>query len=255
MPKPSGRNLPISPHRRLVIDLMHFSRKVPSVAIERRMDLSRVRAARERCVPRPTWTAILTKAFALIAARTPALRQAYMTCPWPRIYEHPRNIATLNIARRHEDENIVVYAHVRSPENRTLSELDALIRHHQEVPLDEVKSFRRGRRLSRLPWPLRWLTWWGGLNWFGRRRAHNFGTFGITSIASQGAGTLQLVPLLTSTLYYGLFDDRGALDMRLAFDHRVLDGATAAQALVHLERVLHDEILSELGTLGLRLAA
>jgi hypothetical protein len=246
MSKEAGRNLRISPHRRLVVDLMHFSRKVPSVALERRMNLSDVRAARSACAPRPTWTAILTKAYAIVSARTPALRQSYMTVPWPRIYQHPRNMATLNISRRVGDENIVIYAHVRQPQNRTLSELDAIIRHHRDVPLEELKSFRRARRLGRLPRPLRRFVWWAGLNWFGRRRSHNFGTFGITSVAGHGAGILQLVPLLTSTLYYGLFDDAGALDMRLTFDHRVLDGATAADVLAQLEEVLHHEILTEL---------
>lgn len=255
MSKPAGRTLSISSHRRLVIDLMHFSLKVPSVIVERRMNLSGVQAARQACTPRPTWTAILTKAFAVVAARTPALRQSYLTFPWGRIYEHPRNIATLNVARRVGDENIVIYAHVRSPENRPLAELDALIRRHQDVPLDELKSYRRARKLACLPWPLRWLVWWGGLNWFGRRRSHNFGTFGISSVAGHGAGILKLVPLLTSTLHYGLFDDQGALDMRLAFDHRVLDGAAAAEALVRLEEVLHQEILSELQGLRAELAA
>src|SRR5262245_13095225 len=121
MSKPVGRSLPISPHRRLVADLMHFSRKVPCVVVERPMNLSRLIMARQACLPRPSWTAIFTKAYAIVAARTPQLRQAYMTFPWARLYEHPKNIATINIGRKHGDENIVIYLHVRSPENRPLS--------------------------------------------------------------------------------------------------------------------------------------
>jgi hypothetical protein len=88
------------------------------------------------------------------------------------------------------------------------------------------------------------------LNLLGRRRCHNFGTFGLTSVAGQGAGILNLVPLLTTTLHYGLFDEKGCLDVRLAFDHRVLDGALAAEALFQLETVLLGQILDEVRALA-----
>jgi hypothetical protein len=80
----------------------------------------------------------------------------------------------------------------------------------------------------------------------GKLRAHNFGTFSVTSTASEGAGALALLPLHTATLHYGLFDDRGNLPARITFDHRVLDGAFVARGLVELEGVLQTTILEEL---------
>src|SRR5262245_47648770 len=148
MSKPAGRSIRISPFRRLVVDLMHFSRKVPSVTIERRMNLARLVTARQNSQPRPSWSAMFTKAFAIVAERYPELRRSYMTFPWPRIYEHPRNIATLNIERTYGSENIVIYALVRSPENRSLAELDEILRLHKETPLEEMSSFRRAMRLG-----------------------------------------------------------------------------------------------------------
>jgi hypothetical protein len=248
--KKAGRSFRISPRRRLVTDLMHFSSKVPRVTVERRMELGRLLLARQACKRRPSWCAVFTKAFATVAARRPELRQSYMSLPWPRIYEHPRNMATLNVDRQFGNERIVIYAHVRSPENRSLTELDALVRYHKEEPLENIKSFSRSMKLARLPFPLRRLVWWLGLNLFGRRRSHNFGTFGLTSTAVYGAGILTLVPVLTSTIHYGLFDSRGSLDMRLSFDHRVLDGATAAQSLVDMEHVLLHQILDEVRSLN-----
>ena len=64
------------------------------------------------------------------------------------------------------------------------------------------------------------------------------------SAASTG-GILTMTPLLTTTLHHGLLDDRGCIDMRLNFDHRVLDGAPVAQALAQLEATLLGEILDE----------
>ena len=83
-------------------------------------------------------------------------------------------------------------------------------------------------------------------NVFGRRRCHNFGTFGLSSVAAQGAGLLQLIPLPTSMLHYGLFTEASDLDVRLTWDHRVMDGAVAARILVELERTLQGQILAEL---------
>jgi pyruvate/2-oxoglutarate dehydrogenase complex dihydrolipoamide acyltransferase (E2) component len=47
-------------------------------------------------------------------------------------------------------------------------------------------------------------------------------------------------------LHYGLFNEAGALHVRLTWDHRVMDGAVAARILVALERTLQGDILAEL---------
>jgi hypothetical protein len=224
--------------------------------VDRRMKLGKLVAARQACLTRPTWYSLFTKAYAIVAARTPELRRSYLRYPWPHIYEHPRNVATLNLERTFGDEKIVIYALIRGPENRSLKELDALVRWHKDEPLENIGSFQNALRLGKLPFPIRRLVWWVSLNFFGRLRCHNYGTFGITSTSGIGAGIVKIIPVLTSTIHYGMFDDAGALDMRLSFDHRVLDGATAAQALVDLESVLLHEILEEVrGLSTLRAAA
>jgi hypothetical protein len=241
----SGRYIPVSYFRRLVTDLLHFSAKVPSVTVERHMDLARLVAARQACTPPPTWSAIFTKAYAIVAAGTPVLRMSYLTFPWPRFYEHFTNISTLNIDRQLADERIVLYAHLTSPESRTLQELDAIIRVYQQEPVENLPSYRQAVRLSQVPWPFRRLLFWAALNVFGSVRCRYFGTFGITSVGSQGAGITHLLPLLSSQLHYGMFDRAGGLEMRLSFDHRVLDGATAARGLADLEDVLLGEMVRE----------
>ncbi len=241
----TGKYIPVSYFRRLVTDLMHFSARVPSVTIERRMNLAGLVAARQACAPSPSWSAILTKAYAVVAARTPPLRTSYLTFPWPRLYEHAVNIATLNVDRQLADERVVLYAQISSPESRTLQELDAIVHVHQNDPVDSIPSYRRAVRLSRVPWPFRRLLWWAALNVRGPVRCHHFGTFGITSLGALGAGITHLVPLLTSQIHYGMFDPAGGVEMRLSFDHRVLDGATAAGALADMEGVLLGEITQE----------
>jgi pyruvate/2-oxoglutarate dehydrogenase complex dihydrolipoamide acyltransferase (E2) component len=254
MGKEVGRTIRISPYRRAVTDLMHFSQQVPTVTAERRMDLSALAAARAACPTRPSWTVLFSKAYAMLGRDYPDLRRAFLKCPWARFYEHPHNIAAINVERRLPNEDIVLFCLIRGPENRSLVEMDALVRQHREAPIESLRSYQRSAKMGSLPFPIRRLAWWAGLNVFGRRRCHNFGTFSISSIASQGAGLLTLVPILTSALHYGLFEGYGQLPMRISWDHRVMDGATVARILVDFESLLTHEMVREV-TGGIRAAA
>jgi len=254
MSKLAGRSLRISPYRRSVVDLMHFSHYLPPVTAERRMDLSALVAARAAAPQRASWTVIFSKAFAMLGRDYPVLRRAYLKCPWARFYEHPHNIAALNVERRLADEDMVMFCLIRAPENRPLAEIDAIVRHHREAPVETLRCYQRSTRMGKIPWPLRRTVWWMALNMFGRRRCHNFGTFSVTSVASQGAGLVTLMPILTSAVHYGLFEPNGHLPMRITWDHRVMDGATVARILVDFEAILNRELVREL-TGTLRLAA
>jgi hypothetical protein len=246
MAKERGRSYALSPFRRLVTDLMRFSRQVPAVTIERRMNVADLAAARQRCTPRPGWAIVFARAFALVARSHPELRRSYMAFPWARLYEHPYSTVALNIERHLADEAVVVQCLIRRPDNRSLAELDAIVRHYQAEPVERLRWYQRAVAMSKVPWPFRALLWWGALNVFGRRRCHNFGTFGLSSVGAHGAAILHLIPLLTSMLHFGMIDQAGAVDVRMTWDHRVLDGACAARILGALDQVLHHEILAEL---------
>lgn len=254
MSKRAGRNIAISPFRQLVIDLMEMSSGVPSVCADRRMDLSPLVAARAASRPKPGWCSLFAKAFGILGREHPELRRSYIKFPVPRFYEHPHNIASINVEREGPDENVIVYCLVRGPENRTIQQIEEIVRYHKETPLESLRSYQRSVGVSRIPWPFRRLFWWAALNVFGRRRCHNFGTFGISSVGAAGAGLLHLTPILTSTIHFGLFDEQNRLDVRLSWDHRVMDGALVARVLKDLESILNNEIAREL-TGSLRAAA
>ena len=55
--------------------------------------------------------------------------------------------------------------------------------------------------------------------------------------------------LSTALLDYGVITEAGEMPVGLAFDHRVLDGATVGYALLQMEQVLHQDIVSELRTM------
>lgn len=246
MSQPAGVSIPLSLPRQLICDYLHFARQIPSVPVQRRMRLGEVVAARAATGLRPSWCGLFTKAYAFVTAATPALRRAYMSIPRPHLYEHPINVASIAVERTFGDEDAVFFAHIRQPELLSLAEIDRRLRCFKEQPLETFGDFRRILLMYRFPRPLRRLLWWLGLNLWGRKRAAFMGTSGITVYAGLGAASLHPLSLLTTTLNYGVIEPDGSVDVRITYDHRVLDGATIARALAELERVLTHEILAEL---------
>jgi hypothetical protein len=246
MPQPAGVNIPLSLPRRLMCDYLHFARQIPSVPVQRRMHLGQVVAARAATGLRPSWCGIFTKAYAFVTAARPELRRAYLAAPWPHLYEHPVNMTLVAVERKFGDEDAVFFARIRQPERLSLAEIDARLRRFKEQPLETVGDYRRMILINRFPRPLRRLLWWVGLNVWGRKRAAFLGTSGVTVYAGLGAASLHPLSLLTTTLNYGVIEPDGSVDVRIIYDHRVMDGATVARALADLEGVLTHEILAEL---------
>lgn len=246
MDSPRGRNLPLSPPRRFIADLLHFAVRVPTVPVERRMNLAAVAEVRDEALHRPSWCTLFTKAYALVAANRPELRRAYLPFPWARLYEHPHSVASVAIGRQWAGEDAVLFAHLRAPEKQPLLKLNRALRHYRDEPIERIGLFRRIARLTRLPWPLRRLAWWTLLNTSGSRRARQFGTFGVSVYSSLGCESLHPLSPLTTTLNYGVISRRGRVTVRLVYDHRVLDGAIVARALADLEAALNGPIADEL---------
>jgi hypothetical protein len=237
-----GRKLPLSLPRRLIGDMMHFAQKIPSVPVQRRMNIAPLVAARQQAEPRPSWCALFTKAFAMVAKRRSPLRRAYLAFPWPHLYEHPISIASIAVERRLGDEDAVLFAQLRGPEDHTPEQLDSFIKGCKELPVDSIGTFRRALAISRLPRLLRRFIWWLGLNSSGYKRARNLGTFGVSVYSGLGAEGLHPLSPLTATLNYGVIAEDGTVDVRIIYDHRVLDGATVARALEDMETLLNQEL-------------
>ena len=242
---PHVRWEPLSAPRRMIVELMRACQGIPLVTAERRMELGDLAEARGRAEPRPAWSLLVAKAFALVAVDMPALRTSYLPFPRGRLHEHDESVAAIVVEREVDGEQAALTALFNRPHATTLTEMDVRLRHIQQAPVSSIPWFRRALRLARFPWPLR--GWLMGLALFvsGKMRERHAGTFGLSSPASSGAGLANIISPLSCTLHYGLFDEQDRLDVRLTFDHRVLDGATAARALAALEKTLRGAILAE----------
>ena len=70
--------------------------------------------------------------------------------------------------------------------------------------------------------------------------------FGISLTGAAGATATNLIGPVTTAFNCGVTQPDGMVDLRLHFDHRVLDGMLAARALEEIEDVLKHDIVAEL---------
>lgn len=246
MPQPRCRLRGLSLGRRMLCEYLHFSGGGHTAAAERLMHVPDVAAARRAALPRPSWGAIMIKAFALAARAHPEMRSAYFSFPWGRIGVYESQIATVVMARRVGEDDAIFLAPIAGPENQSLLALDEQLRRYKEEPVESFRAFREAMLVGRLPGPLRRFCWWLCLHVLPRRRARHFGTFGITTMSPFGAKTLHVPTLWGAFLHYGAVTPEGDVPVGLAFDHRVMDGAVVGYTLLEMEQALHHVIVPEL---------
>lgn len=240
-----GERIELSRLRCVVGDLLHLSRGIPSIPVQRVMNLLSVSRVRAELAERPSWTAIFTKAYAIVANEFPELRRTYVKLPIPYLRQYPKSVASVAFEREFEGEVGVLTARVKDPAKYSLAKLTRRLRRFATDPVEAISDFRRNLRFVEYPWPIRRIVLWLALNSPGHQRNH-FGTFAVSAYSGLGAESLHPISPLTSILHYGVIGADGQVTVRLTYDHRVLDGAMIARALSRLEEILGHQILHEL---------
>lgn len=245
----SLRRVTPSPGRQTIADLSWASLRVPRCTLTARLAIPRALAARAALPsPRPPWTVLFTKGFALAAEAQPALRRLHATLPSPRLLEASHATGCVVLEREHDGQAILAIARFTDPHITPIPRLAALLRQAKEAPPSESRHLHRLLRFARLPWPLRRLMLRFALA-TGAPLLRYGGTFAISSLGSRQAAIVDSVSVLPSFLSYGPIAADGGVDLFLSFDHRVMDGADGAAALRGLEAAMEGPVAAELAGL------
>ena len=230
--------------RSLVVDILRIHQRNPTVAHNRYMRLGELADVRSRSSVRISWSALFIKAFAEVSSRKPTLRQTWRTWPWPHIFQHQESVANLAVSRQHDGNDWLFWGLIRSPEQRSLTEIQSAIDAFNNEPVGD--QFQKQLKLSGLPVIARRLIWWWNLNVAGEKRGKRLGTFSLTSISGCGAEIQHPPTVMTAGLTFGPLDQHGQMKVTQVYDHRLMDGSFIANRLIELEQQLTGSVLAEL---------
>ena len=245
MVKKRGQKLKLNFSRRCMIEFLNASQDVSlnSVSAEKFLYLTPLIQARQNCSVKISWYAIFLKAFAKVSSKYPELRQSYFRFPKPYLYQYHRTVGMVAIERQVEEETMVMYLKVDSPEKNPLLHIDQLIKHSKDCAVDSEPSFRRFLKFNRLPFLLRRLCWNLGMN-MPTKKLHYFGTFGLTGIGL-GVRSLSVKSPLPVNFVFDMSQTDQKPIVRLFWDHRIFDGIVVISFFKELEHILNTEIVSE----------
>ncbi|MCE9533314.1 MAG: 2-oxo acid dehydrogenase subunit E2 [Planctomycetes bacterium] len=239
----------LSPARRVIVELLHHAQQVPLLSTGKKINVAELGRLRERSEPRFTWSTLFIKAYALAATRHAELRTAYIKYPWPRLYVHPHTVAGILVERDWEGVPTTLLAKLRAPEKMPLTQIASHLQTFQKGHVLLTSSFRQWLRIGRLPWLLRRLIFWHTLHFSGETRAKRFGTCSVSSVGQFGAEQYLPRTPLTSYFTFGPIDAAGDVEIKIIYDHRVMDDGHVARALVSVEEILNNQIRDELQSL------
>lgn len=238
-----GKSFGIPVNRRLSWDLLFFNHSIPQCAHDRVCDLSSLAEARDLAGVRISWPALFLKAFGLVAAEVPQLRQTWYRWPWATLYQHPHSVGIVTVHREFQGEPWLFWGRIPQPERKSLVDIQSLLDTYRTGPVEDV--FDRELQLAHLPTVIRRLLWGWNIHVARRKRMKRLGTFFLSTLAGRGV-TIQVPPSVqTACLTYGPLDPEGRCQVTLAYDHRVLDGVLISECLNRLERVLLETVRCE----------
>ena len=201
----TGQRMPLPLPRRWIADLVHAGRRIPTVTVERLVHVAPVAAARKQLADPPPWILLFTKAYALVAARRPELRRAYMPFPWPHLFQADESVATVAVEREYQGEPAVFFGSLRHPDRQSLAQMMQHLNRWRTHPVEHIRSFQSLIKYTKMPWPMRRIAWWYTANVSRKWRMRVFGTFGVSVTASDGATALNLISPLSTSVNYGIF--------------------------------------------------
>ncbi|GHH88413.1 hypothetical protein GCM10018793_67990 [Streptomyces sulfonofaciens] len=235
---------PIARERRHTLHFLDGIRSFAPVFLDTDVDMTRVRehraAARDDGPRYSTLTYVLHTAARVLAAH-PRANSAIRGRVRARVAAYPHANGKITLDRTVNGERIVLSTVLRELEQASLDDIQARIDGLRTGDPAVMPEFAGARLLQKLPWLLGSLAYRQASRSL-TRRADTMGTFAVTSLGHRPVDGFHSVGGATVTLGLGRTADRPVardgevvvapvMRLNLTFDHRVIDGAEAADVL------------------------
>jgi pyruvate/2-oxoglutarate dehydrogenase complex dihydrolipoamide acyltransferase (E2) component len=242
---------PIARERRHTLYFLEETRATVPVFLDTEVDMSRVARLRERAAAsglRRSTVAYVVYAASRALARYPAANAAIAGRRFPKVARFENVNTKLTLDKTLRGERIVLSAVLPEADRAALGTIQDWIVSLRDADPAEAPQFAGARTLHRLGWPLGPVLMRRGTRPL-RRRAAVLGTLAVTSLSHRPVDGFLSVGGTTITLGLGQVAQRPVvrageivaapvMRLSLTFDHRVVDGALAADLLADIKAAL-----------------
>lgn len=233
----------IARERRHTLFFLRAIRSFSPVFLDTEVDATELvahRAAAGRAGNRISVVTYVLHAVARALAAHPEANAAIGGFP-ARVARHDGVHGKLTLDRTLNGQRIVLAAVLRDLQSAGLDEIQAQVERYRDGDPASMPEFAGARTLHGLPWPVARLAFLLGVKPLARR-SRVWGTFAVTSLGHRPVDGFQSVGGTTTTFGVGRIVDRPVardgevvvapvMRLSMAFDHRVIDGAEAADVL------------------------
>nr|BAQ21953.1 putative acyltransferase [Streptomyces versipellis] len=232
---------------------LHGIRDMAPVFLDTDIDMSSVRAHRDdarRSGRRYSTVSYVLHAAGRVLVRHPEANAALRGRLWPRIARYPFVNGKFTLDKTLDGRRVVLSSVIPDLQRASLEEIQRQVDHFRDGDPDDMPEFAKLRKLHRAPRPLGALAFaLAGRSLRGRPAL--LGTLAVTSLGHRPVDGFHSTGGTTVTLGLGRTADRPVvrderitvapvMRLSLAFDHRVIDGAEAADVLAELKETLEN---------------
>jgi pyruvate/2-oxoglutarate dehydrogenase complex dihydrolipoamide acyltransferase (E2) component len=240
---------PIARERRHTLYFLREIRAFSPVFLGTDVDMTTVLQHRDTGRKHSIVTYVLHAAARVLAAH-PEANAAVRGRRRPRVARYTSVNGKFTLDRTLNGQRIVLSTVLPDLHRTSLDDIQQQIDHFRDGDPAVLPEFAGPRLLHRLPWPVGGLLFRLAVRPLSRRST-TFGTFAVTSLGHRPVDGFYSVGGTTITLGVGRIADRPAvrdgsvvvaplMRLSLTFDHRVIDGAEAADVLAELEYALEN---------------
>lgn len=234
----------VASERRHTLYFLEEIRGFAPVFLDTEIDVTALSAHRAACEGRYSLTTYVVAAAGRVLARRPEANAGIRGRFLPRVARYSQVNAKVTFDKTVNGTRVVLSAVVPDVDGAGLEEIQRHVDRFRDGDPAGMPEFAGLRVLDRLPVPVGRLLFRAVVRPL-RSRPERFGTFAVTSLAHRPVDSFHSVGGTTVTLGLGRVVDRPVvrggevrvapvMRLSLAFDHRVIDGAEAADVLAEV---------------------
>ena len=246
----SAAPAPVARQRRQTLYFLDEIRGFSPVFLDTEVDMTRIKALRSDPANRYSVPAYILYAAARAIARHPEANAAISGGRRPKVARYGQVNAKLALDKQIAGQRVVLAAVLPDVDRSSLAEIQRQLEHYRDGDPATMPEFAGVRALHKLPERLGRGLFRSGVRPL-RARAGRMGTFALTSLGHRPVDGFHSVGGTTITLGVGRILDRpvardgrveiaALMRLSLAFDHRVVDGAEAADLLADIKSDLEE---------------